>query len=180
MGADKLLPRVAGIPADSDEGQRLSDLRRRIFHDRYLPALQPTRGARQLLEHLRDERMTLVVATSAQKQEVDDLLQIAGATKLFESKTASDDAARSKPDPDIVRAAMDRSGCPREETIMVGDTPYDVDAALHAGITMIAFRCGGWPDTALGKATAIYDDPADVLENYDLSPFVRPLPLRSA
>jgi HAD superfamily hydrolase (TIGR01509 family) len=180
MGSDKLLPRVAGISADSDDGRLIADLRSQIFRDRYLPTLEPTRGALQLLEQLRDERLTLVVATSAQKEEVDGLLQVAGAQKLFAAATTSDDADRSKPDPDIVQAAIDRSGCGRDETIMVGDTPYDIEAALRSGIPIVALRCGGWSDEALGKAVAIYDDPADLLEHYDLSPFVRSLPLRSA
>jgi HAD superfamily hydrolase (TIGR01509 family) len=174
MGGDKLLPEVAGISADSAEGQAISERRREIFRQRFLPTLQPTRGANALLEHLRDDRMTLVVASSAQASEIDSLLQVANAAKLFESKASSDDAERSKPDPDIVQAAIDRTGCPREEVMMIGDTPYDIEAALRAGIGIVALRCGGWRDDALGKALAIYDDPADLLEHYDVSPFKRP------
>jgi HAD superfamily hydrolase (TIGR01509 family) len=177
MGGDKLLPKVAGIPADSSEGEAISDRRREIFQHTYLPQLQPTRGANALLEHLRDDRLALVVASSAQAAEIEGLLQVAGATKLFESRASSDDAARSKPDPDIVQAAIDRTGCPRDDVIMVGDTPYDIEAAQRAGIGIVALRCGGWPDTALTSALAIYDDPADLLERYDLSPFKRARPM---
>jgi HAD superfamily hydrolase (TIGR01509 family) len=180
MGGDKLLPEVAAIPADSPEGQAIGERRREIFQRKFLPNLQPTRGAHALLEHLRDEAMTLVVASSAEAAEIDGLLRVANAVKLFESKASSDDAERSKPDPDIVQAAIDRSECPPGEVIMIGDTPYDVEAARRAGIGIIALRCGGWPDAALSAALAIYDDPADLLERYDLSPFKRPVPLRPA
>jgi len=60
---------------------------------------------------------------------------------------------------------------------MLGDTPYDVEAALRAGIGIVALRCGGWDDAALGRALAIYDDPQDLLDHYELSPFKQRLPL---
>ena len=180
MGGDKLLPEVAGIAADSPEGQAIDARRRAIFQSEFLPHLKPTRGARDLLEGLRDDRMTLVVASSASSAELHGLLQVAGAEKLMDSTTSSDDADRSKPDPDIVKAAIARTGCPPVDVIMIGDTPYDIEAALRAGIEIIALRSGGWPDAELTGAVAIYTDPADLLDHYDLSPFKRPAPLRSA
>jgi len=173
MGGDKLLPKVTGVSSESAEGKQIAKRRREIFAADFLPRLQPTRGARRLLEWLRDDRMKLVVATSAEEEEVQDLLRVAGAEKMFESAASSDDAERSKPDPDIVAAAMKRAGCPADQTIMVGDTPYDVEAARRAGIEVIALRCGGWPDAELRGAVAIYDDPADLVDRYDLSPFKR-------
>jgi HAD superfamily hydrolase (TIGR01509 family) len=180
MGGDKLLPEVAGIAADSPEGQVIDARRREIFQSEFLPHLKPTRGARDLLEWLRDDRMMLVVASSASSAELHGLLQVAGAEKLMDSTTSSDDADRSKPDPDIVKAAIARTGCPPVDVIMIGDTPYDIEAALRAGIEIIALRSGGWPDAELTGAVAIYTDPADLLDHYDLSPFKRPVPLRSA
>jgi HAD superfamily hydrolase (TIGR01509 family) len=180
MGGDKLLPEVAGVSADSPEGQAIDARRREIFRSEFLPHLEPMPGARDLLEWLRGDRLTLVVASSASKSELQDLLRVAGAEKLMESTTSSDDAERSKPDPDIVKAALDRTGRPAAEAIMIGDTPYDVEAALRAGVEIIALRCGGWSDRELTGAIAIYAHPADLLEHYDASPFRRPAPLRSA
>jgi beta-phosphoglucomutase-like phosphatase (HAD superfamily) len=115
MGGDKLLPRVAGIPVDSPEGEAVDATRREIFVREFLSTLAPTRGARQLLEWLRDERMTLAVATSAQKSELGALLRIAGAEKFIDAATSSDDAERSKPDPDDDRrhAVRHRGGAAR-------------------------------------------------------------------
>jgi len=122
--------------------------------------------------------MTVVVASSAERDELHDLLRIAGVSKLIEDTTTSDDASRSKPDPDIVRAALARTGCRAQDAVMIGDTPYDIEAAGRSGIGTIALRCGGWwRDDALRKAIAIYDDPAELLEKYALSPFKRPLPV---
>ena len=98
---------------------------------------------------------------------------------MFESTASSDDAERSKPDPDIVTAAIKRANRPAAEIIMVGDTPYDVEAAKRAGIEIIGLRSGGWSDADLRGAAAVYADPADLLDHYDLSPFKRLVATRS-
>jgi HAD superfamily hydrolase (TIGR01509 family) len=180
MGGDKLLPAVTGLSIESPEGKAIAGMRSAIFRREFLPHLHATRGAHRLLESLRDDGKMLFVASSAEEDELQELLKIAGATKLIESTASSDDAERSKPDPDIVAAALARTGCPPEQTIMVGDTPYDVEAALRTGIEIIGLRSGGWSDQALDGAIAVYADPADLLAHYDLSPFRRRLPLRSA
>jgi phosphoglycolate phosphatase-like HAD superfamily hydrolase len=124
--------------------------------------------------------LTLLVATSANADEVNGLLRIANATRLFDAASTKDDADRSKPDPDIIEAALARGECDPIDAIMIGDTPYDLEAAQRAGVGMVALRCGGWwDDRAFGGALAIYDDPEDLLQEFDLSPFKRPLPLRS-
>ena len=68
---------------------------------------------------------------------------------------------------------VERLGIPADETVMLGDTPYDIDAAKKAGVAVIAFRCGGWDDAGLAGAMAIYDSPADLLRHYDRSPLGR-------
>jgi len=181
MGGDKVMPKLTGIYPWSADGKALSERRQQIFKTRYLPHLGPTRGAHRLLEWLRDENLTLLVATSAAADEVDALLQIANGTKLFEAASSKDDADRSKPDPDIVQAALARGGCDPIDAIMIGDTPYDIEAAQRGGVGAIALRCGGWwEDAAFKGALAIYDDPEDLLQQFDLSPFKRPLPVRHA
>jgi HAD superfamily hydrolase (TIGR01509 family) len=180
MGSDKLLPEVSGLSADSPEGVAISKRRGEIFLQRFVPRLQPTRGARELVQRIHDDGLKLYVATSAKDEELKPLLTIAGADTYIEATTSSDDADRSKPDPDIVAAALQRTGGPKHEAIMIGDTPYDVEAARRAGINIIAVRSGGWQDRDLRGALAVYDDPADLLIHYDLSPFKRPAPARSA
>jgi phosphoglycolate phosphatase-like HAD superfamily hydrolase len=77
--------------------------------------------------------------------------------------TSSDDAEESKPEPDIVMAALKRANATADEAIMIGDTPYDVAAAQKAGVRIIAFRCGGWGDADLKGAVAIHDGPWSLL-----------------
>jgi HAD superfamily hydrolase (TIGR01509 family) len=180
MGGDKLLPEVSGLSADSREGEAISARRGQIFLSRFMPRLQPTRGAPELVQWLHDQGLKLYVATSAKEEELKALLKVAGAGTCMEATASADDADRSKPDPDVVVAALQRTGGPRHEAIMIGDTPYDVEAARRAGIDIIALRSGGWEDRDLRGALAVYDDAADLLNHYDSSPFRRPPPVRSA
>jgi HAD superfamily hydrolase (TIGR01509 family) len=159
MGSDKLLPAVAGVSHESAPGRALIARKKEIFGT-LLPSLRPTRGARSLLEHVRRQGIDLVVATSADDRELHALLKQAGVDDLFQERASKDDADASKPDPDIVHAAMTRSGARKDSTALIGDTPYDLEAANRAGIAAIALRCGGyWSDQDLSRAMAIFDDP---------------------
>ncbi len=170
-GGDKLLAEVSGIKEDSAEGKKISKRRQEIFKKSYLPSLQPTPGAKDLLQHMRKAGLKLVVASSAKKDELTPLLRVCGAEKLIEDQTSSDDAENSKPDPDIVHAALKQIGLAPKKVLMLGDTPYDVEAAEKAGIRTVAVRCGGWDDKGLAGAAAVYADPADLLAHYQSSPF---------
>lgn len=164
MGGDKLLPKAIGVEKESPEGEKMSERRTEIFKERYLPKLQAFPQVRELLEHFKEGGMKLAVASSAKKDELDDLLKVAQATDLVETTTSSDDAEESKPDPDIIQVALHKLGLNASQVVMLGDTPYDIEAARKAGVATIALRCGGWPDPDLKDAIAIYDDPAQLLE----------------
>ncbi len=169
MGSDKLLPTLTGLDVESDEGKRLADRKKEVFTT-LLRAVRPAPGARELLERLRDRGLALVVATSAADDELGALLERAGIADLVDDHTSSSDVENSKPDPDIVVAAARKTGHPASALVMLGDTPYDVEAAQRAGVPIIAVRCGGWEDAALVGAAAVYDDPAHLLRELDRSP----------
>lgn len=173
MGGDKLLPTVAGLNEDSPQGKRVSKRRGEIFKQKYLPTLRPCPGANDLLRHMHARGLRLVVASSAKAGELKPLLKVCGADAVVEDQTSSDDADRSKPDPDIVQAALHNLRLPPAEVVMLGDTPYDVEAATRAGVGIIALRCGGWADSELAGARAVYQNPADLLARYDTSPLAR-------
>jgi len=166
MGADKLLPKVANLDESSSEGRAISTRKKQLFDER-LPGLRPTPGARDLLAFLRQLDKTIVVATSADEKEMHALLAQAGVDDLIPERTSKDDASESKPDPDIVRAALARAGSRVTDTVMIGDTPYDIEAARRTGLATIAFRSGGyWSDDDLRAAAAIVDDPAALLARW--------------
>ncbi|MEP6592555.1 MAG: HAD family hydrolase [Acidobacteriota bacterium] len=175
MGGDKLMPAVAQIEEDSADGRRIARRRAEIFKARWLPSLHGFAGVRPLLQRLKDDGFVLAVASSAQATELDPLLEAAGVRDLIDTKTSSDDAEESKPDPDIVAAALKRIGCPAGRATMIGDTPYDVEAARGAGVRVVAFACGGWHATEL-KADEVYADAADLLRRYETSLFARQRP----
>ncbi len=181
-GSDKVLPELTGVGEETPAGQEMASRRLEIFKDEYLPYVRPFPGTRALALRMREDGIKLVVATSASGEVLGRLLDIAEVRDLVENATTGDQAGNSKPDPDIVRAALARSGAAADRVLMIGDTPYDIEAAARAGVATIALRCGGaWSEQDLAGAVAIYDDPLDLLINYDDSPLVgRMLITRSA
>ena len=172
MGGDNLLPRVVGIEAESELGEKISKERSELFKKKFLPGLRPFPEVRTLLSRMRERGLRLVAASSSKADEVEKLLKIAQVSDLMEESTSASDTEHSKPDPDLIHSALDRIGLPAEELVMLGDTPYDIQAAAPAGVKVIAFRCGGFKDEDLKGALAIYDDAADLLARYDSSPLV--------
>jgi HAD superfamily hydrolase (TIGR01509 family) len=166
MGGDKVMPMVAGVEEDTPEGQRITETRGEIFRSRYLADLQPLPRVRELLTRLRDDGFQLVVASSASDDDLGLLLEQAGVADLIDSATSSGDADESKPEPDIVEAAISRSRHPRERLLMIGDTPYDVEAARRARVPIVAVRSGGWDAPDLEGARAVYDHTGELLERY--------------
>ena len=172
-GGDKLLPEVTGLDDESAEAAAIHEARLEIFLSRFLPHVRPFAQVRALLERLKQDGYRLAVATSAKSKELERLLERAGVADLTEAETTSDDAENSKPSPDIVQAALDKLGLPARDALMLGDTPYDVEAAALAGVPLVGVRCGGWDDEGLRGALAVYDDPADLLARYESSPFAK-------
>ena len=173
MGGDKVMPRLIGIESGSREGKAFGERRTAIFTERYLPDITAFPRTRELVERFREEGLKIVIATSASRKEMKKLLETAGVEDLVDEATSSSDADSSKPDPDIVEAALKAARVDAGSAVMLGDTPYDVAAAGRAGVAIIAFRCGGWTDETLRGALAVFDDPADLLESWDDSPFAR-------
>lgn len=170
MGGDKLLPQAASIEKDSAIGQKIDQRRQAIFKERYLPQLHAFPRVRALVERMQADGMQIGIASSAKAEELGALLDVAGVADLTDHETSSSDAEESKPDPAIVQAALDKLACPLNQVVMIGDTPYDIEAAQRAGIAIIGGRCGGWNDAGLAGAVAVYDDPADLLAHYAQSP----------
>ncbi len=174
MGGDKLLPRLDPILNNEEGlGKEISDTRTKLFLEQYVQKLQPTPGARELVKKIQDAGLKTVVASSAKEDELEVLLKSAQVDDLLTKATTSSDVEKSKPDPDIVKAALSKIGLQAEQALMLGDTPYDIEAASRSGVVVIAVRCGGFSDQQLVGALAIYDDPADLLEHWNESPLAK-------
>jgi HAD superfamily hydrolase (TIGR01509 family) len=172
MGADNLLPTL-GLSDEHGPGKRAKERHDQLFSEIWLPKLWPLPGARALLSRLRDEGIARIVVSSSQKDELHTLLRAAQVDDLIDDAAAGGDAPATTPAPDLVHAAIDRSGLPGERLVMLGDTPYDVAAGRKAGVPTVAVRSGGFSDRDLEGATAIYHDAADLLLHFDDSPFHR-------
>lgn len=173
MGGDKLVPRLSGSDPESAAGRALAQRRTELFMQRYLHQVRPFPDARALLEALLHRGYTLCVATSAKRDELEALLRQGGLLDLLPQRTSSDDADRSKPDPDIVSAALRKIGVRPDQACMLGDTPYDAEAAARAGVAFVGLTCGGHPAEALQPARGVYRDVAQLLANLDRSALVK-------
>ncbi|MBD1909862.1 MULTISPECIES: HAD-IA family hydrolase [unclassified Leptolyngbya] len=183
MGGDQIIPRlVPGLTSKEGVGQQITQHRRELIVNEYSNALAPTQGARDLVQKLRDNGLHLIIASSASDQEMDVLLDVAQVKDLVPEITNSSDADATKPAPDIVEAALNKAHLQPDRTVMLGDTPYDIEAANKAGVSVIALRSGGFDDQQLQGAIAIYDDPADLLRHYETSPLssTAPTPITPA
>ena len=176
MGGDNLLPTAVDVDKESEEGKKISERRGEIFRE-LLPTIRPFSGTRELISFLLKRGFQVVVATSAPDEEVDPLLEVAEVRDLIRHQATADDAEESKPDPDIIHAALQRLGLPPEEAVLLGDTRFDIEAASKAGVGTIALRCGGATEEELAGALAIYEDPEDLLERFEASPLVQAVPL---
>ncbi len=171
MGGDKVLPEAVELSEDSPQGKRVAERRSQIFKERYLPHLRATRGAPDLVGALEDRGLKVGVATSAMPDELREMLRRTGVPERIADAAASiEDAEASKPDPDIVVAAVRRIDLPAGSVVLVGDTPYDVTAAARAGVRVIGLRSGGWTDEELDGAIAVFEDPADLIAHLDETP----------
>ena len=164
MGGDRLLE-TFGFEEDREPGKSIAARRSAIFTANYAPQLRPTRGARALLERLHSDGIRLVVATAGAEKDVELLLRAAGVSDLFDARATKDDAKETKPAPDILTAALRKAGVDVDQAVMIGDTPYDCQAAQAIGLRALAVRCGGWREPEI-DCDGVYDDPQDLVDRY--------------
>lgn len=163
MGGDQLVPRL-GIPEDTARFERLKEGWKAHFQEE-LPTLAPTNGARDLVSGLHERGLRVIYGTSADESLLQDMLKQATLNDLGVPATTASDVEASKPRPDIVLAALTKLGLKERDVLMIGDTPYDVQAASNAGVRTVFVRTGGFDDPE--DALACFDDPAAVLAHLD-------------
>ncbi|MGW5960516.1 HAD family hydrolase [Methylorubrum thiocyanatum] len=172
-GGDQLLPVFVDEARLAREGEAIESYRSDLFKRSYLSQAKPFPAVKALLSHVRDAGQTVALASSGKADEVENYQKILGITGLVDVVTTSDDADRSKPHPDIFEAVLDKlPGLSKQAVMVVGDTPYDAQAAARAGLSTIGVLCGGFPEAELSAAgcVAIYRDPQDLLDGYVRSP----------
>jgi HAD superfamily hydrolase (TIGR01549 family) len=178
-GGDQLLPVFLPPEELKEKGKALEEFRSSLFKEKYLHRVKPFPGVRELFEKLKANGQRVAIASSAKGDELKTFERIANIEDLVEAETSSADAERSKPHPDIFEAALDHLGdkIRREDVIVVGDSPYDAEAAGKAGLRTVGVLCGGFPEADLRQAgcIAIFGGPEDLLRRYDESPLRKDL-----
>lgn len=172
-GGDQILHGLLPPDVIEQRGEEIKDFRSDLFKRDYLAKARPFPGVRNLFERIRASGQRAVLASSGTGEEVEQYKEIAGIADLIDSATSSDDAERSKPFPDIFQAALAKlSPLKPEEAVVVGDTPYDAEAARSAGVKTVGVLSGGFTEQALREAgcIAVYRDTEDLVRNYETSP----------
>jgi HAD superfamily hydrolase (TIGR01549 family) len=167
MGGDQLVAALAGDEVEDENGDSIRDAEANLYME-LIDEVEPTEGARDLIEELKRRGHTVVLASSAKEDEVEHYLDLLDARELADGWTTSDDVEATKPEPDLVVAALDKAEG-GGGGVMIGDTPWDVKAAARADVGTIAVLTGGFSEAELrdAGAAAVYESVADLLERLD-------------
>lgn len=174
-GGEYLLPNFVPIDKLRLQEKEINAFRKALFHREYIDRIGPFADARRLLELMRKRHLRIAVATSSEKSDLEVFKTLLKIHDLVEEDATADEAEKPKPAPDIFQTALNFLGVEASEALALGDTPWDVEAAGKAGVRAVAVQSGGWQKQQLqdAGAIAVYADAADIVRNFDQSPFAR-------
>jgi HAD superfamily hydrolase (TIGR01549 family) len=167
MGGDQLVPALVGEQADEEKGDGIRDARQKAYSG-LIGEVAPLEGARELIDDLKDHGRTVVLASSSPEDELDHYLGLLGRPEV--GSTTKDDVEQTKPEPDLVKAAMEKAGT--DDAVMVGDTPWDIEAAEKAGVPTVAVITGGFSEQELrdAGAVAVFESVEELRKRLDETP----------
>ena len=169
MGGDQLVKALAGERVEDEQGD---DIRaaEKVLYSELIGEVEPLEGARGLIEDLKERGHPVVLASSAKEDEVEHYLDLLDARELADGWTTSADVEATKPEPDLVQAAVEKAG--GGDAVMVGDTTWDCEAAGRAGVPTVAVLMGGFSEAELleAGAVAVYRSMQDLRESLDETP----------
>jgi HAD superfamily hydrolase (TIGR01509 family) len=171
MGGDQLLPALLGERLDEERGEEIRAARDEEY-GRLIGEVAPLEGSTELMAELKERGLSVVLASSSPQDELDHYLELLDARELADAWTTDDDVKATKPEPDLVHAALEKAGT--EDAVMVGDTPWDVEAARKAGIETICVITGGFSEQELGDAgaVAVYESVEELRQALDSTPLI--------
>ena len=152
MGGDQLVRALAGEDVDADKGDDIRDSEKQLYSE-LIGEVEPLEGAAQLIRDLKQRGHAVVLASSAKADEVDHYIDLLGARELADGWTTSEDVDATKPEPDLIEAAVRKSD--HHEAVMVGDSTFDCEAAKRAGLETISVLTGGFSEQELREAGAV-------------------------
>jgi HAD superfamily hydrolase (TIGR01549 family) len=152
MGGDQLVQALAGEEFEAERGDDVRAAEKALYLAE-MPSVRPLEGARELIADLKEQGRKVVLASSAKAQEIEHYLDLLDAREIADDWTSSADVEHTKPEPDLVNAALAKLG--GDEAVMVGDTPWDVEAARRAGVPTVCVLTGGFSRAELEEAGAV-------------------------
>ena len=169
MGGDQLVAAVAGAEVEERCGDAIREAEGRLYGE-LIDEVCAFEGARELLAELRERGHPIVLASSAKAEEAEHYIELLDAAELLEAYTTSADVERTKPEPDLVAAAMQKAG--ELSGVMVGDSVWDVEAAARADLKTVAVLTGGFADAELRDAGAVdvFESLVELRERLDSTP----------
>jgi HAD superfamily hydrolase (TIGR01509 family) len=153
MGGDQLVGALAGEGFEREQGDSLRAAETVLYME-LIDEVQPLEGARAVIEDLKSSGNTIVLASSAKPNELEHYLTLLDARTLVDAWTDSGDVEQTKPEPDLVLAALEKTGSEPGDAVMIGDSVWDCRAAEHAGVRSIGVLTGGFSDAELQEAGA--------------------------
>jgi HAD superfamily hydrolase (TIGR01509 family) len=154
MGGDQLLPALSDEGFEREHGEDVREDEKSLYME-MIGEVEPMHDARELIEEIKRRGHAAVLASSAKDEEVEHYLDLLDARSLADGWTSSADVESTKPEPDLVHAALEKAGAAAADAVMIGDTPYDVEAAKRAGVPTIAVLTGGFSEAELREAGAV-------------------------
>jgi len=169
MGGDQMISALAGDKVEDEKGEDIRTAEKALYMA-MIHEVRPLPDARKLIEVLKERGHTVVLASSAKEDEIDHYLDLLDARDLADDWTSSADVEQTKPNPDLVQAAMEKAGS--KDAVMIGDSVWDVEAAKRAGIPTIAVRTGGFGHDELVEAGAacVFESINDLLDGLSDTP----------
>src|SRR3954470_12434259 len=163
MGGDHLVEALAGETVEEEKGDDLRAAEGPLYMA-MIEEVEPLEGARALIVELKDQDRPVVLASSAKGQEGEHYLDLLDARDLADDATSSADVEATKPEPDLVKAAIEKAG--QDDAVMVGDSTWDCEAAKRAGIETVAVLTGGFSEQELRDAGAsvVFDSIVELRE----------------
>jgi len=171
MGGDQVVEALTDEQTERELGEQIREAEGELYFE-MIEEVEPMRGSRELIEEVRRRGHAVVLASSAKEQEVEHYLDLLDARELADGWTTSADVEATKPEPDLVKAALDRVDGQPGDAVMIGDTPWDVRAARKAGVETIAVRTGGFGVDELREsgAVAVFESVAELCDRLDRTP----------
>ena len=168
MGGDQVVGALTDERTEREQGDDIRAAEKTLYFQ-LIDEVQPMSGSRELIEQLKSRGHTVVLASSAKEDEVDHYLDLLDARELADAWTTSADVESTKPAPDLVSAALERVGGSPDDAVMIGDTPWDVEAAAKAGVPTVAVRTGGFAVSELEEAgaKAVFESVAELCQKLD-------------